>query len=1057
MREWDGNEIAIIGMAGRFPGAANLEQFWCNLRDGVESIIFPTEQELAQRGVDPAAMRDPAYVKAAAALDGMELFDAAFFGMSHREAELTDPQHRIFLECAWEALERSGYISERYDGAIGVFAGAATNTYLLYNLVANRELVRTLDPVQLDIANAGDFLTTRVSYKLNLTGPSHVILSACSTSLVAIHTACQSLLSLESDIAISGGATINVTHPLGYRYLAGGIASPDGRCRPFAADAAGTIFSSGVGVVVLKRLADALADGDTIHAIIRGTAINNDGAFKVGYTAPSVAGQAAVIAEALANAGVAPTTVGYVEAHGTGTAMGDPIEVQALTKAFGTERSGYCAIGTLKGNMGHLGAAAGVAGLIKTVLALQHRQIPPSLHVEQANPAIDFAQSPFYVNTRLVEWRSNGSPRRAGVSSFGIGGTNAHVVLEEAPPPTATDAGRPWHLLVLSAKTPTALDAATANLAAMLRRDADLPLADVAYTLQLGRRTFDHRRTLVCRDRADALRILDPPDPQRVLTGVAQADDRPVVFLFPGQGTQYVGMAAELYAHEPIFRAQVDHCAELLAPQLGCDIREILYPDRDTETRRLGDTETTNLRVSGSPGLAAPELLDQTWLAQPALFVIEYALAQLWMAWGVQPTALIGHSLGEYVAATLAGVFALADALALVAARGRLVQQLPPGAMLAVSLTEEQLSPLLGPELTLAAVNAPMRTVVSGAAVAIETLQQQLQAAGVECRRLHTSHAFHSAMLDPILDAFIEQVRRARPQPPQLRWVSNLTGDWITAAQATDAHYWARQLREPVRFADGLGRLLQLDAILLEVGPGVTLGRLARQHPACTRERVVLAALPHAREQRPALAHLLDTLGKLWIAGAAITWRALYSHERRRLVPLPTYPFERRRHWIAPNDRAQPEPASAEVPITVPPAASRTTSLHPRPDLLTPYVAPVGVIEHRIAALVQRTLGVEPIGVHDNFFDLGGDSFIAAQLIDQLKRELSIDIPIVRLYERLTIRALAEQLDAEPPDTTAPGSAGVAAREQKVSARRQHQQRQRSRKREDGHDRTSRD
>ena len=895
MEQFEGTEIAIIGMAGRFPGANTLEQFWQNLRDGVESIRFLTDDELRALGVPSTTLDDPTYVKAAAAIDDMDLFDAAFFGISHREAELIDPQHRIFLECAWEALERAGYIVSQHDCPIGVFAGASTNTYLLYNLLSNRA-VRTLDPVQIDIASSGDFLTTRVSYKLNLKGPSHFVQSACSTSLVAVHVACQSLLNEECDIAVSGGVTTNVTHPTGYRYIEGGIASPDGRCRPFDAESRGTIFSSGVGVVILKRLEDALADNDTILALIRGSAINNDGSHKVGYTAPSVEGQAEVVAEALANAGVDPHSVTYIETHGTGTPLGDPIEIQALTKAFRTTASntGFCGIGSLKSNLGHLGAAAGVSSLIKAVLALQHGELPPSLHFEHPNPDIDFTQSPFYVNTELRPWTVNGVPRRAGVSSFGVGGTNAHVVVEEAPNTFATSPGRPWQALMLSAKTTTALDIATMNLAEYLRQSPEVNLADVAYTLQVGRRTFDHRRVVICQDRDDTLRALETLDPQRVLSTVTPSDERPVVFLFPGQGAQYVSMAQELYQTESVFRKHVDHCARLLIPYLKLDLRELLYPEesaREEATRKLV----------------------QTAMTQPTLFVIEYALAQLWMTWGVCPDAMIGHSVGEYVAACLAGVFTLEDALMLVALRGQLMQDLPGGSMLAVRLPAEQLQPMLDDTLSLAAINSPMHCVVSGSHAAVNALQERLTGQQIECQMLHTSHAFHSAMMIPILERFADQVRRVQRNTPHMRYISNVTGTWITPEQATDPYYWARHIRETVRFADGIDTLLKdSDSIFLEVGPGPTLGRLVRQHTSYAPDRVVLSSLRHVRESQSDVRFWWTTLAQLWLAGGTINWADGYAHEQRRRIPLPTYPFERRRYWIDPDQ----SDLAAETPPT---------------------------------------------------------------------------------------------------------------------------------------------
>ncbi|NMO19517.1 SDR family oxidoreductase [Pyxidicoccus fallax] len=884
----DDQDIAIIGMTGRFPGAPDLDTFWRNLREGVESIRSVGDAELEALGVDAALRKDASWVKASAALEGMELFDAGFFGYTPREAELMDPQHRVFLECCWEALEHAGYAPESFKGAVGVFGGAPTNTYLLHNLVPNADQLSMLDQVQIDVANGGDFLGTRVAYKLNLRGPSYSIASACSTSLVATHVACQSLLNEECDIALAGGVSVHVKHPEGYRYLPGGIVSPDGHCRAFDAKADGTVFGSGAGVVVLKRLRDALEDGDSIHAVIKGSAINNDGSVKVGYTAPSVEGQAAVISEALGAAGVEPESIGYVEAHGTGTKMGDPIEVRALTKAFRPRKAATPApvgrkipIGSVKTNIGHLANAAGVSSLIKAVLSLEHHELPPSLHFEQPSPEIDFEGSPFYVNAKLEPWPANPKhPRRAGVSSFGVGGTNAHVVLQEAPALPPSGPSRKAQLLVLSARSASALDAATQRLARHLRAHPEQPLSDVAYTLQVGRQPMSHRRVLLCTNREDALAALEAEGTPRCATGAPSVQDRPVAFLFPGQGSQYVGMARGLYEAEPVFREHLDSCATGLLPHLGLDLRTVLYPDAagaEEAARKLG----------------------QTALTQPALFAVEYALARLWMSWGVKPQAMLGHSIGEYVAACLAGVFTLPDALALVAKRGALMQSLPAGAMLSVQLPEDEVRPHLTPALSVAAVNGPRLTVVAGPTEAIAALQSTLEARGVGVARLHTSHAFHSAMMDPILPAFTDAVRAVKLNAPKLPFLSNVTGTWIDAAQATDPAYWARHLREAVRFDAGLRELAKKPQLaLLEVGPGTTLVSLARQQPGAG-ERVAVSCTRHPREtSADDVTVLLNALGRLWLDGVHPDWAGFSKKEQRRRMPLPSYPFERQRYWI---------------------------------------------------------------------------------------------------------------------------------------------------------------
>ncbi|MEO1348698.1 MAG: SDR family NAD(P)-dependent oxidoreductase [Cyanobacteria bacterium J06635_15] len=878
------DKVAIIGMAGHFPGAKNLDEFWLNLRSGVESVSFFSDQELRAIGVNPALLNDPNYVKAGILLEDKDLFDAAFFGYSPRQAEIIDPQQRLFLECAWNALESAGYEPQAYPERINVYGGAGINSYLFFNLASNPGLAQSVGFTQIRHSNRQDNLATRVAYKLNLKGSALTVQTGCSTSLVAVHLACQSLLDHECHMALAGGVRIGSLEQSGYLYQEGGIASPDGHCRTFDAMAKGTIGGEGVGIVVLKRLEDAIADGDTIHAVIRGSATNNDGSDKVGYTAPSVNGQAAVIAEALAMGRSEAETVSYVEAHGTGTVLGDPIEIAALTEAFRTttDKKGFCAIGSVKTNIGHLDTAAGIAGLIKTVLALKHKQIPPSLHFKAPNPKIDFANSPFYVNAALSQWQTNGTPRRAGVSSFGIGGTNAHVILEEAPVLEPSSHSRPWQLLVLSAKTASALETATANLAGHCQRHPDLNLADAAHTLQIGRQAFNHRRMAVVQDLDDAVQVLEAKDLQRVFTRCHEPANRQVTFMFPGQGAQYVNMGRELYQTEPIFREQVDHCCELLKSQLNVDLRTILYPSQEQME-------------------AATQQLKQTRLTQPALFVVEYALAQLWLAWGMSPQAMIGHSIGEYVAACLSGVFCLEDALALVATRGQLMQQLPEGAMLAVPLSQQALEPLLDEKLSLATANAPESCVVSGPIEAIHGFQERLTHQGLECRRLHTSHAFHSQMMDSIMEPFKGQFSQVTLNPPKIPFVSNVTGAWITAAQATDPTYWAMHLRQTVRFSEGIAELLQApERIFLEVGPGRTLSTLTRKQKR--QEQVVVSSLRHPQDPSSDVEVLLNALGKLWLEGIQIDWSGFYTHEQRHRIPLPTYSFERKKYWI----QAQP-------------------------------------------------------------------------------------------------------------------------------------------------------
>jgi phthiocerol/phenolphthiocerol synthesis type-I polyketide synthase E len=879
--QYNGSEVAIIGISCRFPGAKNHREFWNNLRDGVESISFLSDVELEPSIIDPADFKDPNYVKAASMLDDIQSFDATFFGVSPREAEVMDPQHRLFLECAWESLEDAGYNPKTYRGLIGVYAGARTNTYL-FNLFSNREMAGSLGSFEVGLGNDLAFLPTRISYKLDLKGPSYAVHTACSTSLVAVHLACQSLLIGECDLALTGGVAINVPHRTGYLYQQGGIVSPDGHCRSFDAKAQGTIFGSGVGIVVLKRLEDALSDRDSIYAVIKGSATNNDGAVKGSFTAPSVYQQSEVILGALANAEVKPETISYIEAHGTGTALGDSIEISSLTKAFRTStgRNNFCAIGSVKSNFGHLDAAAGIAGLIKTILALKHRQVPPSLHFEQPNPHIDFANSPFYVNSRLREWHSDGSKLRAGVSSFGVGGTNAHVVLEEAPERESGSASREYQLIALSAMSRSAIEAASSNLARHLQEDGDEELADVVHTLQVGRKRMSHRRIVVCRDKQEAVRFLESKDLRRVLTAYEEAESRSVVFMFPGGGTQYVNMGLGLYQTEKIFRQEIDRCSEILKAAMRCDLRHYLYPGQ-------ASLEEAKLRMK------------RPSIGLPALFAVEYAMAKQLEMWGIKADAMIGHSLGEYVAACLAEVFSLEDALKIVAVRGELFEELPRGGMVSVCAKEEEVRRMIGEELSIAAVNGPQQIVVSGEEAAIAGMCEWMKQARIEYQRVQIDVAAHSHLVEGILDRYEEYVRGVEKGKPVRRYISNVSGKWVEAGEAVEAGYWRQQLRESVRFSDGVKELIACGAeIMVEVGPGQTLRSLLGMQKKGKPVKWVIGTMRYPQEERDDREYLTEAVGKLWMAGVDVDWSKYHEGEKRWRVGLPTYPFERRRYWI---------------------------------------------------------------------------------------------------------------------------------------------------------------
>jgi amino acid adenylation domain-containing protein len=991
--------VAIIAMAGRFPGAADVEAFWDNLCAGRESITFFDPDEL-DPGVPADQRNDPAYVAARGVIDGVEDFDAVFFGISPREAELMDPQQRIFLELCWECMERGGYVPDAHDGPVGVFGGMHNATYFQRHVSSRPDLVDKLGAFQVMLGNEKDYLATRIAHKLNLTGPAISMNTACSTSLVAICQAFDALRSGQCDMALAGGSSITCPPRSGYVSQEGSMLSPDGHTRSFDADARGTVFSDGAAVVLLKRLSDALRDNDPIYAVIRGTAVNNDGGTKASFTAPSSAGQAAVITMALKRAGVDARSISCVETHGTATPLGDPIEIEGLTLAFrqSTDERGFCAIGSLKSNVGHLVMAAGAAGVIKTALSLSERQLPPSLHVRATNPKIDFASSPFVVNDSLQSWRADNHPLRAGVSSFGVGGTNAHVILEEPPLREPSDSAQGPQLLLLSARTATALGSAAMRLGEHLAAQPDANLADVSWTLATGRKAFAQRTHVVASLVEDAIgRLRDAP--------AARAAMNPppgIVFMFPGQGSQYAGMGRELHATEPAFRSALDACAEILLDELGFDLRERLFADE-------------------------VEALSATELTQPAIFAIEYALAQLWISHGVQPVAMIGHSVGEFVAAVIAGVMSLADGARLVARRGRLMQALPAGSMLSVRMDAARLGALLPVGLSLAAENAPNAFVVSGETPFVEAFQAQLEKADVACRLLRTSHAFHSAMMDPALDAFRREVERTPLSAAAIPIASTLTGGLLGDADATSADYWTRHLRGTVRFSTALlGLLEQPQYAFLEVGPRATLSLLTRQHPQ-SRGRIAQASLADA----PANERYswLEAVGQLWCLGAPVTVDAIDRRAHRRRARLPTYPFERKRHWIEIRPHAalpQGAPSLSNVtalPVAfvAPPVVLPEPLMEANPDRTTAGSGRPARLLAQLTELFEEIAGndFEGVDASANFIELGLDSLALTQVALQLQKTFALKITFRELMESCSsFERLAAHIDRLlPPDT----------------------------------------
>jgi len=1029
--------IAIIGMAGRFPGADNVEAFWQNLIDGVSSISTFTDEECIRSGVPEYLLKHPNFVRRGAVLTGPDLFDARFFGYSPREASYIDPQQRIFLECSWEALENAGYDPEEYEGTIGVYAGCGINNYLLKNLLSTSPQMESVVTPMAFLGNEKDFLTTRVSYLINLTGPSIGIQTACSTSLVTIQLACQGLLTYQCDMALSGGISLQTPRMKGYLYTEGQILSSDGYCRAFDKDESGTVFGEGVGVVVLKRLEDAIKDRDTIYAVIKGIAVNNDGSDKVGYTAPSVNGQAAVIAMAQALAGVDPDDISYIEAHGTGTLLGDPIEVAALTQVFreSTDRKGFCAIGSVKPNIGHLDVAAGIAGLIKTALAIRNKKIPASLFYHEANPELKLETSPFYVNDKLSDWRTDGKPLLAGLSSFGIGGTNSHAILSEAPKVDSTISFKPSFILVLSAKTETALAKMTENLSAHFRKQPNINLADAAYTLQTGRRHFKHRRMIVCENTDNAIALLESLNPKRVNTGIVSEKKKDVVFMFTGQGSQYVNMAKELYRKLPVFKEEMDRCADILFPFLKLNLKDILYPDEK------------NFKKS-------EDLLKETSITQPVLFSIEYALAKFWIGCGVLPGAMIGHSIGEYVAACISGVFTLNEALELVAMRGQLMQNQERGSMLAILLPEEEVKPLIHDRLSMAAVNSPSQCVVSGTDEDIEKLKESLSqplADGkkkIRCQKLETSHAYHSWMMEPAVKPLKEFLEKIDLHSPEIPFISNVTGTWITGDQVTDPAYWSSHLRHSVRFSDGIKTLIsESDKIMLELGPGMVLTSLARLHFNQDTGSIALPSVRRSVENESDYAFLLKALGYLWIEGEKIDWKGFYRDENRMRIPLPAYPFERESFWINASEKSFQDTHIAGLPASgqgelLSSAGKRQSSLlnvfsrlpgikrwfpanvsdpSKKVDTLSSsdetdegeQIDAADDVEKKLARLWKKALGVKTISRDDDFYDLGGHSLIAAQLFAEIEVVFGKSIPLSTLFHSPTIAKLADVLRVE--------------------------------------------
>ncbi|MDN5870700.1 MAG: aminotransferase class III-fold pyridoxal phosphate-dependent enzyme [Nitrococcus sp.] len=984
-------------MAARLPDAADADCFWENLLAGRESLHLLAHEQLQDSGLPEEVWNKPDYVPVTAWMENSDCFDHGFFGYAPREADVIDPQQRVLLETSWAALEHAGIALDRDEHRIGVFTGVAPNTYFSTGLVTHPEF-RQFGLTHSVLANDKDYSATRVAFKLDLKGPAIGIQTACSSSGTAIHLACQSLKTGDCDAAIAGGACLPWHYRYGHEYIEDGPLTKDGHIAVFDAEGSGMALTGGVACIVLKRLDDALAEGDSIWAVIKSSALNNDGSDKVAFTAPSVDGQVGVIREALERAGVSAETISYVEAHGTGTRLGDPIEVAALTQAYRehTDKVGYCRIGSVKPNVGHLDAASATVGLIKTALALTHRELPASLNYRAPNPECAFETSPFVVNSERHAWTCNG-PLRAGVSSFGFGGTNFHAVLEEPPRRESLPARREFEVLRLSARTDVALKLSCANLASWLERNPQARLADVAYTLDLGRTRMEHRAFAVSRNSKEAAAHL-----RDTLVSGGPSHARPsLVFMFPGQGAQHVGMGAALYASESVFRAEVDRCAEILKPLLKLDLRDVLYPNS-------ADKEQ------------ASETLRATQLAQPAIFTISYATARLWQSWGYEASHMIGHSVGEFVAATLAGVFELEDALAILAERARLMQSMPAGGMLAVRLPEDEARQHCTAEVAIAGINSPQLTVLSGPHPVLEVLQQALDSKGVGTTVLHTSHAFHSAMMEPVVAPFTEIVLRHKPKAPARPFYSSLTGEPITDAQAMDPAYWAAQLRNAVRFAPGLLALAQTKGrVFLECGPGQNLSTSARQMLKAQHQAQVVPSLPHAgAENADDAEHLTQAMGKLWLAGLELNAQRFYADESRVKLGLPSYPFARERHFIEPLRALAPSATAPQAVAELEANADESRGTTPRVTADSPEAQAI-----TLAGTIFTDVSGFDVGeteADNSFLELGFDSLLLTQVTAKLNAAFKVNLRFRQLLDEFTtLRALARHLVPKLPQHAA--------------------------------------
>lgn len=1011
--ESDSEGIAIIGMSARFPKSDTIFSFWDNLVNGRDCIstILPEEARLA--GISESVINNKQYVNRCGRITKPEFFDASFFGYNPKEASLTDPQHRIFLQCGYEALESAGYNVKQLNCSVGVFASCGMNFYLLNNLIGNPKALSGISELQVLIGSDKDYLATRLSYKLNLRGPSYDIQTACSSSLVATHVACQNLLTYQCDMALAGGANLQLPWWQGYLLTESDIRSPDGICRPFDANANGTIFGEGTGAIVLKRLTDAINDRDQIYAVIKGSAVNNDGSGKAGYTAPSIDGQSEVIMMALESAGINASKISYVETHGTGTLLGDPVEISALTKAFRqyTNNINYCAIGSVKASIGHLDNTSGIAGVIKTALALHHKKIPQTINFNTPNPLLDIDKTPFFVAAKTTPWLGIDGKCRAGISSLGVGGTNAHVILEEAPAQNRIKSTRTWHFIPFSARSPEALKNLSVNLSDHLSSYTP-DIADTAFTLQTGRQNFPYKQFVIARTPLEASELLKNSFINNIALPPQEGNAQKIVFMLSGQGSQYIDMGKGLYHFDKTFKAVFDECSTVLNKHILIDLRDLLFSTENTLENSIKITQTN--------------------ITQPLLFSFEYALVKMWESLGITPSALLGHSIGEYVAACISGIFTLEEALYIVTERGRLMHNQPAGAMMSVNMAEEDLIKLIDKDIEIALINAPNQCVVAGSTEQLDNFQIVLSDLNIEGRRLHTSHAFHSSMMDGAVQPFTDILKTITIKPPSIPYISNVTGDWVQFEEIKNLTYWGDHLRNTVRFSDGINTLLQ-DGFrtFLEVGPGNTLAsfvnktfshRTSTSKNVNTEKIVVATSVRHVKQEIEDVPHFLNAIGQLWQNGITIQGQNLYPEENRFRIPLPTYPFEQKKFWInSVNNSFFGLGNQNGISITEQENETYIQPVFPASDSAIVFSDKSEVVasamQQTIESIWKDLLGLEIVNSSQSFFELGGDSIWATQMLARIRDKTGVDVSISKLYKSPSIFEFTKEVETLKKDT----------------------------------------